>query len=112
VGYQILRAVVGEGQTIRHVAQFSGLTFGLEGRRAEGYVGGRIVEALDVLVALWGMTGQGRKYKARSEHKLASHETTTGPQVEFVVGRFGELVPAEKAPQEVRNRDKKSSEKS
>jgi len=119
VGYQILRAVIGEGISIRRlIKERPSLCMGLEGRRAEGYVGGRLVEALDAIVDAWGMTARGKRKASTKEHSLFSHEATSGAQVEYVVGKLGHLVPVEKqpkreeqAPQKVMKKNRKPRDK-
>jgi hypothetical protein len=60
----------------------------LRGRRAEGYVSGVLVDALDALVRHWRLEGRGTPHpKIR-----AAQVTTTGPAREVSIGRLGDVV--------------------
>ena len=93
-GYAILMPVMGEGIHVhRLVRERPALARGLSGKRAEGYITGRLREALDDLVQHWGLIAVGgRSKRVRSERGL----TITGPQAEWEIGgRFGDLQPVE-----------------
>lgn len=93
-GYVVVMAVMGEGTPIERLArERPALARGLTGKRAEGYISGRLREALDDLVRHWGMVAMGRpKGRVRGERGMA----VTGPQAEWTTGgRFGDLVPVE-----------------
>lgn len=92
VGYTILCAVVGRGESIRSfVGTHPAYLYGLEGRRAEGFVSGKIVEALDALIEHWGMSAKSRRWRAPV--RGARDLSITGPITEYEVGRYGDLVP-------------------
>lgn len=105
VGTQLLVSLVGEGKRVEDVAKNWSRAGGIvSGRRAEGYVTGRMVEALDDLVRLWKMEGsplvknEARHY-LRNGEKVEVHddirsssEGWTGPATEISVGRFGDVV--------------------
>ena len=95
-GYAILMPVMGEGIHVhRLVRDRPALARGLSGKRAEGYITGRLREALDDLVQHWGLIAVGRKGNRRviAERGLS----ITGPQAEWEIGgRFGDLKPVEK----------------
>lgn len=91
-GWAILMPVMGEGVSIEQVArERPALSRGLKGKRAEGYISGRIREALDDLVKHWGLIAHGGlKRTMVSERDMA----VTGPQAEWAIGgRFGDLEP-------------------
>jgi hypothetical protein len=99
IGYRILWTVLAEGLPIRRlVVERPGLAFGMSGKRAEGYVSGRIVEALDMLVSYWGMIAEGSQRRSGQRLRV-SRETVTGPATEWTVGRYGHLEPVEKPAQ-------------
>lgn len=91
-GYVIVMAVMGEGVTIERLArERPSLSRGLTGKRAEGYISGRLREALDDLVRHWGMVAVGRK---RARLRVDREANVTGPQAEWTIGgRFGDLEP-------------------
>lgn len=91
-GYAVLMVVMGEGHSIEMVARDRpAMARGLKGKRAEGYISGRIREALDDLVVHWGMIAHGGlRRRMVSERGMA----VTGPQAEWRIGgRFGDLEP-------------------
>jgi hypothetical protein len=91
VGYTILCAVVGRGESIRRfVENHPAYLYGLEGRRAEGYVSGKIVEGLDSLILHWGMVAKNPNRAAPI--KGDANMSLTGPVTEYEVGLFGDLV--------------------
>lgn len=93
-GYAILMPIMAEGHPIDQVArERPALSRGLKGKRAEGYLSGRVREALDDLVQFWGLIAHGgRRGRIVGERDMA----VTGPQAEWEVGgRFGDLQPVE-----------------
>lgn len=111
-GAQLLIAIVGEGKRIEDVATHWSRAGGIvTGRRAEGYVTGRMIEALDELVRLWklesssivpdqftrGWYRNGEFVEARDDIQ-SSADGHTGPAVELAVGRFGDVVESSKRP--------------
>ena len=84
VGYALLVAVVGEGINVGQIGRLRpSLCHGLRGERAEGYVSGRLREALDALVAQWGLVAVGQaRCRVRSARDLA----VSGPTAEWEVG--------------------------
>lgn len=104
-GSQLMIALVGEGKRVEDVASNWSKGGGVvTGRRAEGYVTGRVVEALDDLVALWGLEGKWRPQNHKTGYRRngewvpvtddirASNEGHSGPARQFTVGRFGDVV--------------------
>jgi hypothetical protein len=105
-GANLLISIVGEGARIEEVAQNWSKAGGIVmGRRAEGYVTGRMIEALDDLVRHWGLESKERHTPVEQFYKrngvkipvisrpiLKSHAGHTGPVVEIEVGRFGDVV--------------------
>jgi hypothetical protein len=90
MGWAILSPIMGEGISIEQVARDRpALSRGLKGKRAEGYISGRLREALDDLVKHWGLIAHGGlKRRMVSERDMA----VTGPQAEWTTGgRFGDL---------------------
>lgn len=89
----MLRLVIGEGVSIQRVVRdYPSVCAGLSSSRAEGYVTGRVVEALTDLMELW-------RYEAKGMMRVrtrASHETTTGPSGEKVLDEWGQLVERER----------------
>lgn len=109
VGSKMMIALVGEGRRIEDVASDWSQTGGaLSGRRAEGYVSGRMIEALDDLVRLWKLEGsplapdQPQTYRRNGvlvkvhDDIRASSDGWTGPATELSVGRFGDIIEAQK----------------
>lgn len=105
VGSQLLISLVGEGKRVEDVARNWAKGGGIvSGRRAEGYVTGRMVEALDDLVRLWKLEGSPivqnqKQFYLRNGKRVeveddihASLESWTGPATEIEVGRFGDVV--------------------
>lgn len=110
VGSKLLIAVVGEGQRIEDTAKDWSRRGGVvRGDRAEGYITGRMVEALDDLVAFWKLESDpivkrepkrsyfrnGQEVKVVDSIRV-SLEGHIGPAKEISVGRFGDLVEDEK----------------
>ena len=95
-GYAILMPVMGEGIHVhRLIRERPALARGLSGKRAEGYITGRLREALDDLVKHWGLIAVGHRgsKRVRAERDLA----ITGPTTEWEIGgRFGDLRPVVK----------------
>lgn len=112
VGSQLLTLVVVEGQKIEDVARAWSRQGGVvSGRRAEGYVTGRIIEALDELVRHWGLEGKGRTRKRKAAYLFngqpvviepdnirAEKMEVSGPSHEITIDTFGEPVREEKVP--------------
>lgn len=109
VGSQLLIALVGEGNRVEDVAKHWAKDGGVvSGRRAEGYVTGRMVEALDDLVRLWKLEGlplvpnqknfylrNGKRVEVEDDIR-ASSDGWTGPATELEVGRFGDIVETQR----------------
>jgi len=55
IGYSILCRVAGEGETIRQVALTWPMNAGMSRQRMEGYIRGRLLEALDALIDYAGV---------------------------------------------------------
>jgi hypothetical protein len=105
-----LISIVGEGKRIEDAAKnWSKAGGAVKGDRAEGYVTGRMIEALDDLVAFWKLESDPivRREEKRSyfrngkEVKVVdairvSREGHAGPAVELSVGRFGDVVETER----------------
>jgi hypothetical protein len=109
VGSRLLVSLVGEGRRVEDVASdWSQTGGGLSGKRAEGYVSGRMVEALDDLVRLWKLESapivpnQPKTYRRNGvlveveDDIRASSEGWTGPATELSVGRFGDIIETQK----------------
>ena len=111
-GAPLLIAIVGEGKRIEDVATSWSKAGGIVmGKRAEGYVVGRMIEALDDLVAHWKLESSSivNKEEKRSywrkgkEVKVVdairvSNEGHTGPVVELSTGKFGDVVESARRP--------------
>ena len=106
--WAILVALVGERKSIADVAKRYP---DLSGRRAEGYVSGTLVDALDALVRLWGAEGRGEPRKGLSDYGRNGERVPvrdairatgpiefTGPAREVSVGRFGDVHVEAKRP--------------
>lgn len=104
-GSQLLIAIVGEGKRIEDVAANWSRAGGVVmGRRAEGYVVGRMIEALDDLVRHWKLEAspisrdEPRHYFRNgkpvpvTDDIRSSTEGHTGPAVELSTGRLGDIV--------------------
>jgi hypothetical protein len=117
VGAKLLISVVGEGKRIEDVASTWTSSGGVvSGKRAEGYVTGRMVEALDELVHLWKLESSSLVPNAATrgwyrngtfvesiDDIQSSTDGHTGPARQLVVGRFGDIVedgerPVDKGP--------------
>lgn len=109
VGAKLLVSLVGEGKRIEEVAaqwrQDGGV---VSGRRAEGYITGRLVEALDDLVRIMRLESSsivpnepktylrnGQPVEVEDDIR-SSDEGWTGPAKEVSVGRFGDIVETKK----------------
>lgn len=111
IGCQLLISLVGEGRTVSEVASKWSRSGGVvKGERAEGYITGRMVEALDDLVRLWKLEGSpiipnqeagylrnGKRIVVRDDIRSSS-EGHCGPAVELSVGRFGDIVESYQRP--------------
>jgi hypothetical protein len=114
IGCRLLVQVIVEGRRIEDVARAWGQAGGIvSGRRAEGYVTGRVVEALDDLVRVWRMEARGRPRRCRASYRRAYAEvpvsdairasgplSVTGPSHEIAVDPTGVAVRAERRPKE------------
>jgi hypothetical protein len=110
VGSQLLMAIVGEGKRIEDTAKdWSRRGGAVRGDRAEGYVTGRMIEALDDLVRFWKLESDPivKREEKRSYFRngtevkvcdaiLVSTEGHIGPATELTVGRFGDIVEDQK----------------
>jgi hypothetical protein len=110
IGSQLLISLVGEGARIEDTAKNWSKSGGaVKGERAEGYVTGRMVEALDDLVKFWKLESSAivkqeekRSYwRNGSEVKVhdairVSHDGHAGPAIELSVGRFGDVVESDR----------------
>lgn len=110
VGSQLLISIVGEGARIEDAAKdWSKAGGAVRGERAEGYVTGRMIEALDDLVKFWKLESdpilkkeeKRSYYRNGSEIKVrdairVSHEGHVGPAFELSVGRFGDVVESDR----------------
>lgn len=111
-GAKLLAAVVGDGRRIEDVAAGWSRAGGIvSGKRAEGFVTGRLIEAIDDLVAHWGMIGRRRVREQPGTYRRAGQEVTvndsitasgplefTGPAYEIHIGRFGDALRETKRP--------------
>jgi hypothetical protein len=112
VGAKLMRDIVGEGMLIERVAKsWSEAGGAVSGRRAEGYVTGRLIEALDELVRAWGLEGKwkpdmtrghylrnGAKIEVVDDIIASGPIEVTGPARTVQVGRFGDVVVEEVRP--------------
>lgn len=110
IGAQLLISLVGEGKRVEDTAKDWSRSGGaVKGDRAEGYVTGRMIEALDDLVRFWKLESdpivkreEKRSYfRNGKEVKVCdaiqvSHEGHIGPATELSVGRFGDVVEDER----------------
>jgi len=111
-GSQLLIALVGEGKRVEDVAASWSRAGGIvRGDRAQGYVTGRMVEALDDLVRFWklessslvadsfsrGWYRNGKFVESRDDIQ-SSRDGHTGPSIQLSVGRFGDIVEEEVVP--------------
>lgn len=105
VGSALLIDMVGEGKLLKDVAAKWSNTGGIvRGERAEGYITGRVVEALDDLVRIWKLESSSivpdqEQFYLRNGKKVSVHDDIraesgdwTGPATELSVGRFGDIV--------------------
>jgi hypothetical protein len=116
-GSSLLIAIVGEGKRIEDVAQNWSKKGGVvRGDRAEGYVVGRMIEALDDLVRHWGLESRAKDMPIEQHYKrngvavkvfsrpiLSSCQGHTGPVIEIEVGRHGDVIERAKRPVEMRH---------
>lgn len=95
-GWAILSPVMGEGIPIERLArERPSLARGLMGKRAMGYITGRLREALDDLVAHWGLIAVGARHRRISAERDMA---LTGPVAEWEIGRFGDLQEVQPRP--------------
>lgn len=112
IGSQLLISIVGEGNRIEDTAKGWSKSGGaVKGERAEGYVTGRMIEALDDLVSFWKLESDpivkkvakrsywrnGQEVKVRDAIQV-SHDGHTGPVAEIGVARFGDIVESKARP--------------
>lgn len=100
IGHRLLVSTIGEGRTIQETAQDWQDTGGMvSGARAEGYVTGRLIEALDELVSFWG-------YSATAIGKPKVQRLTTmtigAPLKDAVKATFGRETTVERAARQLR----------
>lgn len=112
VGSKLLVSVVGEGKRIEDVAAGWTRSGGVvSGRRAEGYVTGRMIEALDELVRFWKLESsslvqdaptrgwyRNGKFMPSTDDIQSSGDGHTGPAKQLTVGRFGDVVEEQERP--------------
>ena len=87
-GAYVLGLIVGEEMPM-HKAVLK-LVSGINPLQGQGYVVCRLVEALDALVAHWGLIAVASTSKRAIR---VSVENVSGPQNEWEVGKFGDLKP-------------------
>ena len=111
---RILVAVVGEGKLIEEVArEWSDSSGRLKGKRAEGYVTGTLVDAIDDLVDIWRLEAKGQPERKREYYYFNGNKVDvfdavrasgpmnyTGPAREISIGKFGDTLIEEKRPSE------------
>jgi hypothetical protein len=110
IGSKLLISIVGEGEQISVAAKdWSRKGGAVRGDRAEGYITGRMVEALDQLVSFWKLESDpivkredkrsyfrnGQEVKVCDAIRVST-EGHIGPAIELSVGRFGDLVEDQK----------------
>lgn len=114
VGSGMLTAILGEEKGIAEYARaWSDDGGAVAGERAQGYVTGRFIEALDVLVSHWGMEAVGRPVSRESligkrlvtdTIRAERNLSITGPAYEAVANRFGEVTSVPMQPSRVPQR--------
>lgn len=111
VGSQFLISIVCEGKRIEDVAaQWSRQGGNVRGKYAQGYVSGRLIEALDDLVKLWRLEAVGSPVRQERSYLRNGAPVTvydgirgpgephTGPAKEWGVGWLGDLVEKGRRP--------------
>lgn len=107
---RILVSVVGEGRTIEQIAQQWSRSGGIvSGKRAEGYVSGTLIDAINELVRLWQLKAIGRPKFNNAAYKRKGTQVqindaivssgplnSTGPANEITVGKHGETAVTRK----------------
>ncbi|BCP53804.1 hypothetical protein K32_24210 [Kaistia sp. 32K] len=101
IGHRLLVSTIGEGRTIQETAQdWQDDGGAVSGARAEGYVTGRLLEALDELARFWG-------YNATAIGKPKVQRLTTltvgAPLKETVKATFGKKTTVERAARQLRS---------
>lgn len=86
-GMLILDLVIGEEMALSRVVRR--VVSNINNLQGQGYVVCRLVEALDSLVDHWGLIAIAKEQKRAIR---VSSEAVSGPQSEWAVGRFGDLV--------------------
>lgn len=80
VSYRLLQAICGEGKRVKEVAVAWEGAIALRGRRAEGYISGRLREALDGLAKHLRLDGNPRS------RRRVSFDPVSGPSREWEPG--------------------------
>lgn len=107
---RILVSILGEGRLIEQVAEQWSRAGGIvSGKRAEGYVSGTLIDAIDELVRLWQLKAMGRAKVKTAVYKrngdaievndsiLASGPMSlSGPASEITIGKLGDPVVTQK----------------
>jgi hypothetical protein len=107
---RILISIVGEGKLIEDVARdWSQTTGRLKGKRAEGYITGTLIDAIDDLVRLWKLEGIGQPEREPAYYSVNGKQipvfdairasgpmSYTGPAREISIGKFGDVIVEEK----------------
>jgi hypothetical protein len=104
VAAAVLIGIVGEGRRVEDMAAAWSQAGGVvSGRRAEGYITGTLVDALDALVRHWKLQAEGKPKLAHTWYRRAGQKVATeddivasgpirltGPANEITIGRFGD----------------------
>jgi hypothetical protein len=111
VGSRILVSIIEHGSIEKAAREWARMGGIVKGRRAEGYVTGTLVDALDGLVNHWRLEGRGnppieQRYYKRAGQKVVVYDdivasgpiSETGPSFEISVGRFGDIERKEIRP--------------
>jgi hypothetical protein len=108
----ILIAIIGEGKLIEDVAkQWSRAGGIVSGKRAEGYISGTLIDAIDDLVRIWQLKGIGRakqqagsytrngkKVEVNDSISASGPMSFTGPTNEITIGKLGDPIVTQKRP--------------
>ena len=116
IGSRVLVSIIEEGSIEKAAGKWARMGGIVKGVRAEGYITGTVVDALDCLVNHWRLEGIGRarteeRYYKRAAEKILVHDdivasgpiSESGPSHEISVGRFGdserrEIRPLDRGP--------------
>lgn len=119
IGSRVLMSIMEEGSIEKAATKWSGMGGVVKGRRAEGYITGTLVDALDGLTKHWRLEGKGvakttdghylrngEKIITDDDIRAAQDLSETGPSYEITVGRFGdserrEIRPVDSGPMTV-----------